>query len=102
MFGDRLPILSTFAIPKPGTKINAVLFDADIYVLSGETIFFLNKIQSKRYRKYLLNIKKALLWIRDILVRIRIRESVQLTYGSGSCSFRQWLQDATDEKSKAS
>ncbi len=35
------------------------------------------------------------LWIRDILLRtrIRIRGSVPLTYGSGSgfCSFRQWL-----------
>ncbi len=30
-------------------------------------------------------------WIRDILVRIRIRGSVTLTYGSGSCFFRQWL-----------
>jgi hypothetical protein len=29
------------------------------------------------------------LWIPDILVRIRIRGSVPLTYGSGSCSFRQ-------------
>jgi hypothetical protein len=42
MFGDRLPILSTFAIPKPGTKINAVLFDGEIYVIYGETIYFKN------------------------------------------------------------
>ncbi len=37
-----------------------------------------------------------MLWIRDILVLIRIRGSVQLTYGSGSgsCSFRHWLSRA--------
>jgi hypothetical protein len=38
---------------------------------------------------------EAVLWIRDILIRIRIRGSVPLTYGSrfgsGSCFFRQWL-----------
>jgi hypothetical protein len=28
--------------------------------------------------------------IRDILVRIRIRGSVPLTNGSGSCYFREW------------
>jgi hypothetical protein len=37
----------------------------------------------------------AMMWIRDILMRIRIRGSVLLTYGSrfgsGSCFFRQWL-----------
>ena len=33
----------------------------------------------------------AVLWIRDMLVRIRIRWSMSLTYGSGSCFFRQWL-----------
>ncbi len=32
-----------------------------------------------------------MLWIRDILVQIRICGSVTLTYGFGSCSFRQWL-----------
>ncbi len=36
---------------------------------------------------------KPVLWIRDNLVRIRIRGSIQVTYGSGSCSFRQWPQD---------
>jgi hypothetical protein len=30
-------------------------------------------------------------WIRDIMARIRIHGSVLLTYGSGSCFFRQWL-----------
>ncbi len=36
---------------------------------------------------------ELVLWIRDILVRIRIRGSVPLTCGSGSrsCSFREWL-----------
>jgi hypothetical protein len=33
---------------------------------------------------------KAALRIRDILVRIRIRGSVPLTNGSGSCHFRYW------------
>ncbi len=31
---------------------------------------------------------KPVLWIRDILVRIR---TLSYRYGSGSCSFRQWL-----------
>jgi hypothetical protein len=34
---------------------------------------------------------EAVLWIPDILVRIRIRGSVPLTYGSGSSSFRERL-----------
>jgi hypothetical protein len=34
---------------------------------------------------------QAVLWIPDILVRIRIRGSVTLTYGSRSCFFRHWL-----------
>ncbi len=32
----------------------------------------------------------SVLWIHEILVRIRIRGSIPLTNGSGSCSFRQW------------
>ncbi len=36
---------------------------------------------------------KPLLWIRDIWVRIRNRGSIQLTHGSGSCSFRQCPQE---------
>ncbi len=32
-----------------------------------------------------------LLWIHAILVTIWIRRSVSLSYGSGACSFRQWL-----------
>jgi hypothetical protein len=35
------------------------------------------------------NKQKTVFRIRDILVRIRIRRSVHLTNGSGSCSFRQ-------------
>ncbi len=35
--------------------------------------------------------KMAVSRIRDILVRVRIRGSVPMTYGSGSCFFRQWL-----------
>jgi hypothetical protein len=34
---------------------------------------------------------RPVLWIRDILVRVRIRGSVPLTYGYGSGFFRQWL-----------
>jgi hypothetical protein len=34
---------------------------------------------------------RPVLWIRGILVRIRIRGSVSRTSGSGSCFFRQWL-----------
>ncbi len=34
---------------------------------------------------------QPVLWIRDILLGIWIRRSVLLTYGSGSCFFRQWL-----------
>ncbi len=41
---------------------------------------------------------ETVLWIRNILVRIRIRESVPLTYRSGFCFFRQWLQDGNNKK----
>jgi hypothetical protein len=34
---------------------------------------------------------QAVLWIHVILVQIRIRGSLPLTYGSGSCFFRLWL-----------
>ncbi len=37
----------------------------------------------------LIDPKQAVFWIRDILVRIRIRGSVTLTYGSGSDSYLQ-------------
>ncbi len=41
---------------------------------------------------------QAVLWVRDILVRIRIRGSVPLTYGSGSCFFRLWLTRCQQKK----
>ncbi len=41
---------------------------------------------------------KLALWIRDILVRIRIRGSVQLTYGSGSFFFVSGWQHANKNK----
>ncbi len=62
-----------------------------------------DKMPLKKYESGLRRINKKLwfgiaqlwpmLWIRDILIWIRIRWSVSLTYGpgSGSCSFRQWL-----------
>jgi hypothetical protein len=51
-------------------------------------------------RHHYLQIKKhyinnaamlSVLWICDILVRIRIIGSIPLTFGSGSCFFHQWL-----------
>jgi hypothetical protein len=45
----------------------------------------------KQRSKIFTNFDKVL-WIRDILVRIRIRRSVPPTYGSGSCFFRQGLR----------
>jgi hypothetical protein len=38
------------------------------------------------------------LWIRDILVRIQIRGSVSLSYGSGFCSFVSGFQDLNKNK----
>ena len=39
-----------------------------------------------------------MLWISDILVRNRIRGSVPLTFGSGSCFFRQRLTRCQQKK----
>jgi hypothetical protein len=43
----------------------------------------------------------SLLWIREILVRIRIRRSVQLTYGSDPALFVSGLQDANKKLGSA-
>jgi hypothetical protein len=43
---------------------------------------------------------QAVLWIRDIYVRIRIRGSVPQTYGYGSSFFCQWLADKMPRKNK--
>ncbi len=57
-----------------------------------EFVYFLNTLQALKKDTTLL---KAVLWIRDILGRIRIRGSVLLSYGSSSvsesCFFSQWL-----------
>jgi hypothetical protein len=53
--------------------------------------------ESLRVNSQLFTHKNPVLWIHNILVRIRIRRSVLLTYRSGSgfrsgsCFFRQWL-----------
>jgi hypothetical protein len=43
-----------------------------------------------RQRRLCTGLSKAVLRIRDMFVRIRIRGSVPLTNGSGSCYFRHW------------
>jgi hypothetical protein len=40
----------------------------------------------------------AVFRIRDVLIKIQIRESIQLIYGSRSCSFLQWVSRCQQKK----
>ncbi len=65
--------------------------DPDFYFIGNRVLIFI--WCGSEYLSLLCTLYSILpvLWIRDILVPIRIRGSVPLTSGSGSCFFRQWL-----------
>jgi hypothetical protein len=83
----------TFGRIRSGTEINVSDPDSNPYSNPDpklDEINFRLKLGSF-ILLYKINIYKylyAVLWIRDILVWIRIRGSVPLTYGSGSESFK--------------
>jgi hypothetical protein len=52
----------------------------EVALTKCQVLFFFCIDDLRKYNKH-----NSLLWIRDILVRIRIRGSVPLTFGSGSC-----------------
>jgi hypothetical protein len=73
------------------------------YLLTGTSVFAV----SDRFARILITFPDAdpqqalfqMIWIHDVLIRIRIHGCVSLYYGSGSCSFHLWLSRCQQKKS---